>query len=483
MNAATPVPLSESPASNPEKHSRRASWLAWLSLLLSLILAIASAFYLYRNRAADIESNDYWLGNAVTAIMYPMIGALIISRRPRHVIGWLFCLTGILNAVVVFGSEYGAFGLASGHETLPGALLLAWLNHWLWVPGATPVILLILLFPEGRPLSPRWSSAAWAVLVGTVLLSVAVAFIPGPLQIANVDNPYALGGWQDFLGILALIGGACLIAALIGSLTSLILRSRRAEGADRQQLKWFVYAGILSIALFFVGIVADSLTNRTFFSALTNAILFPLLPAAVGVAILRYRLYEIDLLINRTLVYVPLTAILAGIFAASITLSQKLFIAITGASSEAATVMTTLIVVAAFEPLKTGLQHLVDRRFKSPSPRFGAFGEDLRAFVELHDPLQLTHRLLIEAVARFDASGGAIHLTSNGDSRLVHQTRNWNGEAKLSIPLEENGARLGMLALGARRNGREYTALDREALEQLAGLAARALALEDLPNR
>lgn len=479
MSAAAPVsPLRKPLATNAEPHSRRAAWLAWLSLLISLILAVASAFYLYRNRAAGIESNDYWAANAATAMMYPIIGALIISRRPRHVIGWLFCLTGILNAVVVFGSEYGAYGLASGHETLPGALLSAWLNHWLWVPGATPVILLILLFPEGRPLSPRWSSAAWAVLLGTVLLSIAVAFIPGPLQIANIDNPYAVASGQDLLGLVALIGGICLVAAMLAALASLILKGRRAEGSEREQLKWFVYAGIVCIALFFGGIIADSLANRTFFSSLANAVAFPLLPAAVGVAILRYRLYEIDLLINRTLVYVPLTAILAGIFAASITLSQKFFIAITGATSEAATVMTTLIVVAAFEPLKTGLQHLVDRRFKSPSPKFGAFGEELRAFVELHDPLQLTNRLLTEAVTRFDASGGAIHLTTNGNTRLVHQVGDWDGEANLSIPLEENGARLGTLTLGARRNGRGYTAQDREALEQLAGLAAHALALE-----
>lgn len=477
MSAAVAQPA-RPPEVKPGRHSRRATWLAWLSLIISVLLTFASAFYLYRNRASGVESNDYWAANAAIAIIYPMIGALIISRRPRHVIGWLFCLTGILNAIVVFGSEYGAYGLASGHETLPGALLSAWLNHWLWVPSATPVILLILLFPEGYPLSPRWWSVGWGVLVGTVLLSAAVAFIPGPLQIANMDNPYALANGQDLLGLVAVIGGVFLVASIVASLASLILKGRRAEGAEREQLKWFVYAGIVCFALFFGGVIADSLANRTFFSSLANAVAFPLIPAAVGIAILRYRLYDIDLLINRTLVYVPLTAILAGIFAASIALSQKFFVAMTGATSDAATVLTTLIVVAAFEPLKTGLQHVVDKRFKSPSPKFGAFGEELRAFVELHDPLQLTDRLLSEAVTRLDAAGGAVYLRRDDQSQPVHQYGAWTGEAKLRIPLVADREAVGELVLGARRHGGDYTVQDREALTQIADLAARALALE-----
>lgn len=480
MSAATPE-AKPRPVSTGA-HSCREAWLAWLTLFISCVLTAASAFYLYRNRAAGIESNDYWVANAAISVIYPLVGAIIISRRPRHIIGWLFCVTGILNAIVVFGSEYGAYGLASGHETLPGAIFSAWLNHWLWVPAAVPVILLILLFPEGRPPSPRWLGAAWAGLVGTVLLSLSVAFIPGPLTIANIDNPYALANATDLLGVLALIGGVCLLAAMMASLASLIVKGRRAQGMESQQLEWFVYAGIVAIALFFGGVIADQLTNRTFFSPLANTVAFPLIPAAVGIAILRYRLYEIDLLINRTLVYVPLTAILAGIFAASISLSQKFFIAITGASSDAATVLTTLVVVAAFEPLKSGLQHLVDRRFKQPEKKFGPLGNQVRTVLQVIDLNEITKRLLDDAVKTFDAACGAVYLKSDGQLHLIRQVGEWNGEARLSVPLQAEGEPLGMIALGPRLHGSEYTPDDRQALQEIGALVARAIALADRKN-
>jgi nitrate/nitrite-specific signal transduction histidine kinase len=179
-------------------------------------------------------------------------------------------------------------------------------------------------------------------------------------------------------------------------------------------------------------------------------------------------------------VYVPLTAILAGIFAASITLSQKLFIAITGASSDAATVFTTLIVVAAFEPLKSGLQHLVDRRFKEArdtTKELHAIRDHANALLQMIDIEPSTRHLLDAAVRALDATGGAVFLEQNGESRIAYTSGDWKGNTALRVPIEGDSARLGELALGARRNGAEYSEQDRAALQETVAPVARTLAL------
>jgi len=206
---------------------------------------------------------------------------------------------------------------------------------------------------------------------------------------------------------------------------------------------------------------------------------------ALAAAILRSRLWDIDLLINRTLVYIPLTAILAGIFSASITLTQKFFVAITGQTSDAATVFTTLVIVAAIEPLKSGLQHLVDRRFKEasdPTRQLKAYHEQVRSFVQMMDPEQNARELLDETVRAFDATSGAVYLQRNGELQLIQTVGQWNDESKISIPLESNGARLGLLKLGARRNNADYNAQDRATLQASSELVACALALTERMN-
>ena len=178
----------------------------------------------------------------------------------------------------------------------------------------------------------------------------------------------------------------------------------------------------------------------------------------------------------------PLTGILAGVYAASIALFQKLFTAITGEKSDAAIVLTTLILAAIFTPIKNALQSFVDKRFKEsadPTKELMALDKQVQSVVEVMDTGQITQRLLDKSVLAFDASGGAIYLWQDGELRLAHASEGWDSSAALNVPLESNGERLGVLQLGARRQiGREYTSQDRATLQQTADRVAQAISLQ-----
>jgi hypothetical protein len=201
---------------------------------------------------------------------------------------------------------------------------------------------------------------------------------------------------------------------------------------------------------------------------------------SLTIAILRYRLWDIDLVINRTLVYVPLTAILAGLFAGGITLMQKVFVALTGQTSDIATALTTLLVVAAFDPLKNALQHVVERRFKEardPVQEINQFGAEVRAVVQILDAEQLAHRFLEKAVRAFGATGGAVYVQRKDDVLLVRHVGAWDCEVRLRVPLQHEGVEVGRLELCARKNGLEYADAERAALQTNAECIAHALAI------
>jgi hypothetical protein len=202
-------------------------------------------------------------------------------------------------------------------------------------------------------------------------------------------------------------------------------------------------------------------------------------PAAVAAAILRYRLLEVDTLVNRALVYAVLTAILAGLYTASIGLSQQLFVAFTGERSDAAVVVTTLIVAATFTPVKGWLQGLADRRLKEAPGRVKGlrqFGDQVRNHADLVDAKYLSMSLLENAVRDLDAQGGAIRLVDAGGLRTLHQAGAWRGAAQISIPLSVRGERVGLLQLGPRRGGQAYDPPDFEALVGVSQDVARAIA-------
>jgi hypothetical protein len=340
--------------------------------------------------------------------------------------------------------------------------------------GTSMVTVFLYIFPDGR-FVPRWSK--WLVRL-LVLYSLAWYLVP-----ALTENPMP---WPP--GQVPLV----LLLGFVGGVVAQIYRYLRVSSpVQRQQTRVIVFgftAAIIGLLAFLV--IAPALDpeflqigiKRVSYILVGVPIFYlsmVLLPLSIGISILRYRLWEIDVLINRTLVYVPLTASLAGLFAACITLTQRIFVALTGETSDAATVFTTLIIVAAFTPIKSRLEALVDKRFKYPTRSFGAFGEELRAFVELSDPHLLTRRLLDETLITFNATGGAVFMGKGAHLRLVQSCGDWKGQAELAVPLESDGIRFGLIALSPKCSGSGYTEEDKQSLQKIGNLVARTMAIQE----
>lgn len=461
---------------------KRFKWLAWGGFVLTAIVCAGAVLLAFvplpgQHSALDAALNGV-LGSLVN-LLFALVGAVVAANRRQNPIGWLLIGIGFVAAAASFLTNYVQVAFWTGTETLAGGLLAAWAAGWFWILIFVVLILLLHLFPTGTFLSRRWRWVAGGSVLEFLGFMTFLA-LGTPITVTtsqgtlNLANPIGLFVASDYSSVppLFFIAFSVPILAAPGSL---LLRFVRAHSVERQQMKWVLYAASILVII----VILSFFITGTVFSILQNLIVLGF-PIAIGIAILRYRLYDIDLLINRTLVYVPLTAILAGIFSASITLSQRFFVALTGQSSDAATVLTTLIVVAAFEPLKSGLQHLVDLRFKEgldPAKKMNALDEQMRAVLQVIDAEQMTRRVLSEAVAAFGARGGAIYLDANGSTKPAQTVGEWNGDANLSIVLQnpKDGARLGALSLATRRNGLDYAANERAILQQIADTVASAI--------
>jgi len=338
--------------------------LACSTLLISTLLQSA-AVGLFFTRPAEAAAMTVFSNPVLTApstLAAALVAALIVWRRSGNALGWLLAAVAITGAITAFAALYAMRWRAVPMD-FPAGIWLAWLNHWIWWPeflllaGFVP-----FLFPTGRPLTPRWRPALVLMALATLAMSASAALTAGPLEgLAGRDNPVGLIPAQLaalLLGpVVALLFGVVLLA-----IASLIVRFRRATGVERQQLKWLVYAVAL-VALFFFTNTLAYLTGRA--SDLTGAafiLSLALIPLAIGVAILRYRLYEIDVLIRRTLVYAAVSAVLAAAYVGGLGALQFLLSPFTSGSPIAVAV-STLAVVALFQPLRRVIQAAVDRRF------------------------------------------------------------------------------------------------------------------------
>jgi hypothetical protein len=356
--------------------ARSAAWLAWSVCAFSVALTLLYVLLDLLTPRIPMREFPHWLlGYAVFytigLLVYPTVGALVASRRPHNPIGWIFCGIGFLSAAQSFALSYGDYSLVVWHGALAGAKTMAWLSSWISDPvGLIGAALLCLLFPNGRLLSSSWRPVMWMVLGAGTTLFVVDAFIPGPLYtFPSITNPVGIGGAVgDILGMLDTIGLVVLLIALLASAVSLILRLLRARGIERQQLKWFVYAATLTT----IGAVVALAGANVFASDLINAIgywegqlAFAALPVFTGIAILRYRLYDIDRIINRTLVYGSLTTILAVIYFGGVTVTQALLRNLTSHERlpQLVVVASTLVIAALFNPLRRRIQSFIDRSF------------------------------------------------------------------------------------------------------------------------
>jgi hypothetical protein len=289
------------------------------------------------------------------------VGVLIASRRPEDPIGWMFAAAGFTFLFQGFATEYGIKALLAEKASLPGGAVMAWAGTWPWLVGVGLVLLLILLFPNGTTPSPRWRPLAWFIVGDSAAMTVGAASV-----LWGYRGPELLGGLDQttvapMAERIVFIGFTPLLLTLIPVAISVILRFRRARGDERQQLKWVAYAAALLVlsALIsesFGGMAAPEITER--FSAVTDAIGNLAIPVAATVAILKYRLYDIDRIINRTLVYGVLTAILAATYVVIVTVAGTF-----AGGSALITAAATLAVAALFQPLRRRTQGFIDRRF------------------------------------------------------------------------------------------------------------------------
>jgi hypothetical protein len=347
-------------------------WAPWLLLLGAFGATVAVIGALAMGGTVDASS----VGLLVPGTSFAIVGALLAARRPGNAIGWLCLTLGLTGSSQMAARAYATHGLIDDPGSLPGAELAAWLTGWLANPAIFVLIMLLpLLFPTGKPPSPRWRPVLWLVLVTLAGSIFRSAFGPGPFSAApEFVNPMGLEMLEGLMAPLeAAFIGLFMISVLLCA-ASLVARYRRARGPERQQLKWFYYAFLLVIGIFVVGssmggqLAAGDPTaviESPLYVALWSVV-FPLMamtiPVAIGIAVLRYRLYDIDLIINRTLVYGALTTILAAAYVGAIAVLQVVLQPFTQ-GSQLAVAASTLVVAALFQPLRARIQRLVDRRF------------------------------------------------------------------------------------------------------------------------
>jgi len=345
---------------------RTAAWLAWALWALSLALTALSLLLLVLNLSRpDVPVYSFWAENVLFSIGYSTVGAVIVPRMPQeNPIGWLFCAIGLLWAVLHFIGEYAIYALLAEPGSLPAGELASWVYSWLWIPGLGLLMFICLLFPNWRLPSARWRWFARLSALLTLVGMFLAAFSPGRivLGLPGIRNPLGIEGLPNAYKPVQV-----LMLVLIGiSVVSLLLRRVYATGVERQQTKWFTYASAVAAS----GAILQYIISEPFELVWLRGVAYALvliglvgIPISMGIAITRYRLYEIDILINRTLVYGSLTAMLIALYFGGIVVLQRVFVLLTGQQSTLAVVASTLLIAALFTPLRHRIQSFIDRRF------------------------------------------------------------------------------------------------------------------------
>jgi hypothetical protein len=367
------------------------TWLAVMLWVLTVAFtALSLVFLALILRHPGVPVFDWWAGNA-TIVIDVTVGAIIASRRPENLVGWLLCISGLAVSTSSFASQYAIYALVARPGSLPLGEVSAWIAAWILPVIIGVQLYYLLLFPTGRLPGRRWR---WLALMIGAFIVVGVftsAFSPGAYlgSLGPVRNPLGIGGFTSAYKMVLYVVAPILQTAVV---FSLFARMRRADGIERQQIKWLAYAA----ALLALGIICNVInlafdTPRWFESAATAyfTVAGTTTPIAIGIAILRYRLYDIDRLINRTLVYGALTVTLGSFYLGGVAATQALFRALTDQErlSQLAVVASTLAIAALFYPSRRRIQSIIDRSFYrrkyDAAKTLEEFGTTLRAVTDL----------------------------------------------------------------------------------------------------
>jgi hypothetical protein len=341
--------------------TRRATRVAWSLLAAYAVVTATLVGLAAANGTLAFESFGDTVALLLAFTAFMVVGSLIVAHRPGNAVGWVFCAVALLAVTGALGEEWARFAAVTRPGSLPGAVLAAWWASWTWYPTLTLVVVFTpLLFPTGRLLSPRWRLVAWPAAAVSAAITVLAALqrtvelapghaVANPFGLPGVENPEA----SRLGSVLFPLLGPLVVAAFV----SLAVRFRRATGDERQQLKWITFACALLPLTFLSDLVPDPVSNLLF------AVVVALLPVAAGIAILRHRLYDVDRLINRTLVYGLVTVLLGGTYAVLVLVGGLLSGGLGGRPPSWAVTGATLAVAALFQPARRRVQQVVDRRF------------------------------------------------------------------------------------------------------------------------
>jgi hypothetical protein len=341
---------------------RTAAWLAWsmCALTIALVTFVVVFSVFYRDNLRDLVFLLAVVSNA-------LVGAVLASNRPRNPVGWFFVFSAASFAVSEATFRYAVYGLVIDPGSLPLARAMAWPATWLWVPGVVLVLVFLpLYFPDGRLLSLRWRPVMWLTIFVSGATVVIWAFLPGKVGDAwDITNPLGLAALRPAIGGLEVVMAVLFLGFILSSVVSLVVRFRRSQGQERQQMKWLTYAAATVVGMVLLTTLLEA-ANLDFLSDMTGLVtdlLIAGIPVGVGIAVLRYRLYDIDRIINRTLVYGSLTVTLVALYFGGIVVLQRIFVTLTGQQSTLAVVASTLLIAALFTPLRRRIQGFIDRRF------------------------------------------------------------------------------------------------------------------------
>lgn len=459
--------------------------LAWSTAALSLALTVAG---LAGGLLAFFESDSQgWLpphlwSSLASIVTFALVGALVASRHPRNPIGWICITVAVLTGLTLFAFAYRMAG-QPGYLSLPGIEIARWLDTWLWIPATMlPITFLLLLFPDGRLPSARWRPIGWAAGLGIAGYTLGIALHPRQQIEPNpAPNPFGIPGAAAALDLLVIVANILIAVGAVGSLAALVVRFRRSHGTERAQLKWLAYAAVvtllgnIAIYAFYAGRPDDPLAFEVMLIGIS--VMLTAIALAAGLAILRHRLYDIDIVINRTLVYGALTAAVAGVY---VLVVGGLGVLVQARGSLALSLLGVGMVAIVVQPVRERLQRAVNRLMygerDDPYAVLSRLGQRLEATFAPEAVLPT----IVETVAQaLKLPYVAITLKQDETYTTIAEHGRAAGEL-LRVPLAYQGETVGQLVLSPRAPGEAFSPADLQLLDDLArqaGVAAFAVGL------
>lgn len=445
-----------------QRSTVRATRFGWVLFSASIALTAVAI-------GLDVRASDYRTFLYITPVpVLALLGLTLTTRRPEHPVSWILAGFAVWSSIAAVLHGYAAVALVSDPGTLPAGLAAAWVDNWGWLPSIALPIGLLLVMPDGRLLSSRWRLVAAALVAGTVLAAFAIS-TSDTFEVGStmVDNPYAPSGfWTCVAGIP---GFTLLIAAIVGSLACLVIRFRRSEGDERQQLRWVGLSLVVSLVL---GIVGSVLWDFVPGAQVLPALAFLALPAGIAVAILRYRLYAIDLIINRTLVYGLLTIVVIGGYALAVGLVGAL---VSARSGFVVSLVATGVVAVSFQPLRARAQRVVNRltygERDEPYTAIARLGRRLEGALHPDAVLSTIVDTIGDTLALDYVAIAETPETAAGEAAAEFGSAS---EPAIAFPLVHQGRQVGELRLSPRP-GERLRERDRRLIEDLAPQVAAAV--------